>query len=408
MGAKLTLTVSRMEGASNAKCRLWRLRLFVDGKPAKSKRFHGTYGQAKAAGDEFKAAYAETMRLSGYDPDMTFTEYAERWLQRRRDSGEVQYQTLKSNEYQVRRLDRTLGDVKLSMLSRSAIVDALAAIKSGADGGSTVSGATLQNYYKTLNGVLGEAVYDEVIAANPCDNVRPPKSDTRKKKAVPFADYMRMLSTLEGIEGDARAVAVLLISLNGFRRSEVVALEWDDDLGGGIAVRSSIEESTGRKKSPKTENGVRVIPMTGRTRALLDRWKAEQASLLKANGIEQTGATPIIANGRGKRLSADSVARWWEANGRNLCGVSCTLHVLRHTFLTYLAADGNAFALKNIAGWSSISMANTYVHDDKAMNASSMQAFERRVDGTVAVQNNRNAEAREATRGNGHDVASRS
>ena len=66
MGAKLTLTVSRMEGTSNAKCRLWRLRLFVDGKPAKSKRFHGTYGQAKAAGDEFKAAYAETMRLSGY------------------------------------------------------------------------------------------------------------------------------------------------------------------------------------------------------------------------------------------------------------------------------------------------------------------------------------------------------
>lgn len=35
MENKLTLTVSRMEGTSNAKCRLWRLRLFVDGKPAK-------------------------------------------------------------------------------------------------------------------------------------------------------------------------------------------------------------------------------------------------------------------------------------------------------------------------------------------------------------------------------------
>ena len=80
--------------------------------------------------------------------------------------------------------------------------------------------------------------------------------------------------------------------------------------------------------------------------------------------------------------------------------MSCTLHGLRHTFLTYLAADGNAFAVKNIAGWSKISMADVYVHDDEEANAKSMQTFERRIGGTETVQIRRNAAQRKKTQSN--------
>ena len=215
MDGKLTLTVSRMEGTSNAKCRLWRLRLFVDGKPAKSKRFHGTYGQAKAAGDEFKAAYAETMRLSGYDPDMTFAEYAERWLQRRRDSGSFENQTIKANAAKVDGLCRVMGGLKLSEMKRADVVDALLGIKGGAIGGVELMNSTVRGYHTVLKQIMDEAVRDELILKSPVDNVKPPKSDAREKHALPFDQYTKLIDDLTSMRGDAHAVGILLIALNG-------------------------------------------------------------------------------------------------------------------------------------------------------------------------------------------------
>lgn len=379
MEKKLTLTVSRMEGTSNAKCRLWRLRLFVDGKPAKSKRFHGTYGQAKAAGDDFKAAYAETMRLSGYDPDMAFAEYAERWLQRRRDSGSFENQTIRANAAKVDGLCRVMGGVKLSEMKRADVVDALLGIKGGAIGGVELMNSTVRGYHTVLKQIMDEAVRDELILKSPVDNVKPPKSDAREKHALPFDQYTKLIDDLTSMRGDAHAVGILLIALNGLRRSEAVALEWDDDLGDGLAVFDSIENMSGEKKKTKSPSGKRIVPMTAETRRLLDEWKPMQALMLRSRGIEQTPQTPLITNIKGRRMAADTLYRWWRKFGPTMFCVDCTLHELRHTFLTYLAKDGDAFALKRIAGWSKISMADTYVHADDEADRAAMRAFEDRI-----------------------------
>lgn len=378
MEQKLTLTVSRMEGTSNAKCRLWRLRLFVDGKPAKSKRFHGTYGQAKAAGEDFKAAYAETMRLSGYDPDMTFERYARRWLQRRRDSGNFENQTLKKDEWSVSCLCRVIGGEKISELTRPKVVECLSALKNGAVSGKAIANSTLANYHKTLKSILAEAVYDELIPKSPMRDVKPPKMDSDPKEAVPFEDYMRAVEMLCDSPADPRAVGMALIALNGFRRSEVVALDWCDDLGDGLKVDESIEYATGAKKKPKSSAGERTVPMSARTRKLLDGWKAEQAGQLEALGMEQDGTTPVLTDANGNRISADSLYRWWRLRGPRDYGVSCTVHEMRHTFLTYLAKNGDTFALKRIAGWAKITMADTYVHADEQADRDAMAQLEER------------------------------
>ena len=101
--------------------------------------------------------------------------------------------------------------------------------------------------------------------------------------------------------------------------------------------------------------------------------------MLRASGIEQTPHTPIITNAKGERMAADTLYRWWKKFGPRMFGVSCTLHDLRHTFLTYLAKNGDAFALKRIAGWSKIAMADTYVHADDEADRAAMGAFERRI-----------------------------
>ncbi len=378
MGAKLTLTVSRMEGASNAKCRLWRLRLFVDGKPAKSKRFHGTYGQAKAAGDDFKAAYAETMRLSGYDPDMTFAEYAERWLQRRRDSGSFENQTIIRDERRVAGLCKVLGGIKVCEITRPRAIDALAKIKAGAVGGREIMNSTLINYHTALKQIMDEAERDELIARSPMSKVKPPKTDAEPKAALPFDRYIEIRDRLASMHDDSHAVGMALIAMTGMRRSEVVALDWKDDAGTGIRVDESVENRTGLKKKPKSPSGRRTIPMSAKARELLDSWRREQAAQLSLLGIDQTPDTPVLTNAKGERLSGEMLYVWWKARREKMFGTTCTVHEMRHTFLTYLAKGGDTFALKRIAGWSKIAMADTYVHADDEADRDAVSVMELR------------------------------
>lgn len=412
MEQKLTLTVSRMEGTSNAKCRLWRLRLFVDGKPAKSKRFHGTYSQAKAAGEDFKAEYAAQLALTGYDPDMTFERYAQRWLQRRRDSGDIENQTLIKDGRHVDGLCKVMGGEKLSALTRPSCIDFLGRIKCGAVGGKPVSGTTMVGYHTALKCILEEAAYDELVPKNPMQGVKAPKVDTEPKQALTFEDYMRTVSMLTEDPCDGRAVAVALIALNGLRRSEVVALDWCDDLGRSLRVDESVEVKTGLKKEPKTGAGSRTIPMTKDARRLLDAWKPQQAAQLAALGIEQSPSAPMLTNDKGRRVTGDSLYHWWRRNCQKRFGVSCTPHELRHTFLTYLAKSGDTFALKRIAGWSKIAMADRYVHADDEADREAVAKLEKRAErykaGTKEMQRKATkSNARQQSESATHQVAQR-
>lgn len=272
-----------------------------------------------------------------------------------------------------------LGGVKVAEMKRTDVVDALAKIKAGAVGGSDLMNSTLIGYRTVLKQIMEEAVRDELIARSPVDLVKAPKPDAREKSAPPFDCYMRLIDDLMQMRGDSHAVGILVIALNGLRRSEAVALDWEDDLGDGIAVLDPIEDMSGNKKSTKSPSGKRIVPMTANTRQVLDDWRLTQALMLRASGIEQTPHTPIITNAKGERMAADALYRRWKKFGPRMFGVSCTLHDLRHTFLTYLAKNGDAFALKRIAGWSKIAMADTYVHADDEADRAAVGAFERRI-----------------------------
>lgn len=110
----------------------------------------------------------------------------------------------------------------------------------------------------------------------------------------------------------------------------------------------------------------------------LEAWQVVQSRKLVYLGLEQTPKTPIITSSTGTRMSAQNLRRWWQSN-RETLGVYCTLHELRHTFLTMLANSGaSAQSLKSIAGWSSIEMAKVYIHDDDTANRSAVNALEAR------------------------------
>lgn len=368
--------ITRLEDKPKARCRRWRLEANDCAGKRRFRRFDGTYSQAEKAARAFAAEVAAHVSME------TFAEYSERWLDRRKSSGELAVQTLSENEVELRRLRMEFGDLPLLAIDRSRVVDGLASIKGGNNpSGRALSGTTMAKTYTTMRMVMREAQLDGLIDANPLDLVRPPKRDTPEKQALPFDQVRRALAMLESLPLDAHTVAVRLMLLAGLRRSEAVGLEWRDVRGGMVFVSRSVAERTGEVKEPKTAAGVRAVPMLPQLASSLEAWRVAQASQLSLIGIEQSPETPVVTSAVGTRMRAQNLARWWKRHMSEI-GVDCRPHELRHTFLTMLANSGaNAAALTSIAGWSSIEMAGVYVHDDMEANEAAVGLLENRFEG---------------------------
>lgn len=375
--AEVRGSVTRMEKLPRSKCRLWRLRLMRDGKALESRRFHGSYTAARDALARYRNEYELRPALG----DVTFGEYAARWLERRRRGGELAVQTLNRDENEIKRLSHAFGEMKLRDMDRQAVHDGILDIRDGTYTGRPLSGTTMNKSFNLMKQIMKQAVLDGMIEANPMDSLSAPKKDTRERKTATVDEVRRALEMLDERALDAHTMGVRLMLFAGLRRSEAVGLEWRDVADGMIRVGRSVAELTGEVKAPKSVAGFRSIPMMPQLSSALAAWKAEQARQLEFLQMPQTEETPVLTNSRGNRMPAQNMWRWWHRS-RGELGLDCSLHELRHTFLTMLGNSGASMqALKSIAGWSSIEMARIYVHDDEQANRAAVDQLTRRFEG---------------------------
>lgn len=373
---KGTGSITRLDDAPKARCRHWRLRVVHEGK-VRTRRFEGTYSQAENALDVFIVEITAENSLGS----TTFQEYAETWLALREASGELAQQTLDRDSARLRNLMRMFGAKRLGDIKRQDVQEGLQRIKNGENlSGRTLTGTTLNGIHQIFRQVMQDAVYDGYIDVNPVAMVRAPKKDTPKKQALSVEDVLRVLARLDLMPYDGHTIGVRFAILAGNRRGEIVGYEWQDIQDGCAVVRRSVSGRTGEVKDPKTENGLRTIPLLPPLAQALEEWKPRQALLLHTHGLEQTPETPVVTTEDGTRMDAGNLYRWWRNNSQRYFDVDCTLHELRHTFLTMLGNSGaTGQALKSLAGWANISMADVYVHNDEDANRRAMAGLEQRL-----------------------------
>lgn len=352
--------IVRLEKLPRSKCRKWRLKVRGNDR-IRTRTFRGTYSQATKALDEFMAEI--TQDVSTY----TFAEYAEVWLSMR-EKTDLDKSTLNGNRQQVKAACLEFGSDLISKMDRRRITEGLDNIRNGNNAsGRKLSGTYMHKIHSTLRLMFKDAYLDDLIPSNPMDRVPPPRRDTMEKKAATPEDVARMLHAMDTIGVNAHTVAVKLSVLAGLRRSEVVGLNWGHYDGSSLRISQSIRDIDGEIKPTKTRK-VRRVPVMPALAYALDEWRIQQRDVLSFLGMPQTEETPIVTSEVGTRMRAQNLERWWRRN-RDALGIDCTLHGLRHTFLTMLANSGAPIqSVKSIAGWSDISMANTYIHTDEARN----------------------------------------
>ncbi len=316
----------------------------------------------------------------------TLREYAEQWIDQRRNSRGESLRPLTRDKYRTSlrvHIYPSLGDLPLDEITR-------AVVRSWYDRLDT--GATARAHaYSTLRTILNTAVLDdELLARNPA-YIRGAGVSSGRKRLRPAS--LGELEVMVEAMPERRRLLLLLATwcalrsgeLRELRRSDIeLGRDEDGDAFGWVHVRRAVvlartgETQRGRRTAvvvgpPKTEAGVRTVSIPAmllpavREHLLRHAAPGEDGLLFPSDRDPAVHLSETTLNGRAAVIRKDgTVVRagfgWREARRR--AGRSdLTLHDLRHTGASMAGEEGASMAeLMHRLGHSTPAMAMRYQH----------------------------------------------
>lgn len=228
---------------------------------------------------------------------------------------------------------------------------------------------TINNYKRSLKGAFYMAVTDDLVRKNPFNwslsDVL--KDDTVHKEALSKEQVEKLLTFVKNDEVYQRHYNAIVVLLNtGLRISELCGLT-DNDIdfeNNYISVNHQLlkDKSGYHISEPKTESGIRKIPMIDVTRKALQEQMNSRTGIKK---ITVDGYSDFIFNtangypayGNVYAVAFSGLIKKHNKMYKDDTLPSITPHVLRHTFCTNMAfAKMNPKALQYLMGHHRIEM----------------------------------------------------
>jgi integrase len=292
------------------------------------------------------------------------------WLVRRYVAGRTDI-TLKSREqyeWAIPHIENGLGAIQLSLLDRE---DVATWISNLAEGGK-LSRRGVQICRNVLRASLREAVDEGLIPRSPAARVGLPRTVAKPERVKETEAWTaeEVDRFLDASANHRWAVAFRLGVLYGLRRSEVLALRWDDldTKAGTLRIDESLVATrTGAAWSnAKNERSRRIIPLDDETLREFARRRAAQAAERLAAGESWEDEDLIITTRVGRLVLPRSLDRALERIVADAELPRLTSHGLRHTAATHMvqgATDlGELRAIADLLGHSPEMLMNTYAH----------------------------------------------
>ncbi len=347
-----------------------------------------TEKQQQKALEKFAYEFEERVKNGKYlkGEKITLKEFCKTWM-KEHGIPNLELTTYKSYEqYLDQKILPALGHLKVSKIQpmhlqsfyNNLLEDGIR--KDGKKGGYSPS--TVKKCHAVLSSILTTAVYWQVIEANPCDRVAPPKQKaaTNNVKHFTLEQAETFLKALElpytttykahdriddtgkkyHVEAytEVRSVPEQfkvffnLALFGGLRRGELIALTWDDIDFDRKTV--SVTKSTGYAgketftKAPKNKSSIREIKIPGPVIDMLRRYKKEQQELRIALGDQWQGDNYIFIQCNGKQMNLSTPYQCFKEviNKYNETVTDpakklpdIPLHGLRHTSATLLISE---------------------------------------------------------------------
>lgn len=233
-----------------------------------------------------------------------------------------------------------------------------------------MSAKTVKNIMLNLQAALEKAVQLDMLKKNPCKYVTLPKV---KRHEVEVYDENEVEKLIKCAVGTDMELPIMLELMLGLRRGELIALRWENvDMNNNIIhiCENRVEGLNGKvvTKLPKSEAGIRDIPISPSLKSLLQKYYIKfLEKKLKYNIANKEDY--VISQKDGKPYVPYSMSKKFRVflNKNNLRHIR--LHDLRHTNASIMLQQGiSPKVAQQRLGHSDFSVTmNTYSHIMKSV-----------------------------------------
>lgn len=208
----------------------------------------------------------------------------------------------------------------------------------------TLSPKTIRNYHGFVSSVLGYAVRMGMIQHNPAQNVTLPPTERTEKECYTLEEAQTFLESLDNAPTKYRAFFVLAI-YGGFRRGELLGLEWPDLDFENCMVRirrtsQYLKERGTFTDTTKTVQSQRTLKLPAVVFDVLRKHRAAQAQERLMLGDQWHDTQRLFVNAFGEPMHPNTPYHWLQGfcqdTGQRFLGV----HQFRHLNASLLISSG--------------------------------------------------------------------
>lgn len=207
-----------------------------------------------------------------------------------------------------------------------------------------LSAKTILHHHRLISVILQTAVEWQVLFANPCDRVKPPRVEHKEARYLDEEQAARLMEVLESADIQNSTMIKLLL-YTGMRRGELCGLTWEDiDFEKSVihirrsslylADKGIFEDET---KNATSRRSIKVPADAMQALRAFRAWQRRQALQL---GDQWQASGRVFTAWNGAPIHPDTVTGWFARFIKENDLPDISLHSLRHTNATLLIAAG--------------------------------------------------------------------
>lgn len=275
-----------------------------------------------------------------------FQELAEEWFENYAKNA------LRSTTYErmlqlTHRVYPAIGHLRIDKITARQLqgfVNSLAKEGANEKTGKPLAPKTIRHNLSFISDVFSYAVRMDLVADNPCRKVTIPKGEVKEKPIYSQEEMAQLLTAISGEPTKYRAF-FFLIAYSGFRRSEMLGLEWKDvDFEHNIISVKRTSNYTSERgiytDTTKTKRSKRVLKISPYIMDILKELKAEQDEEALRLGDKWVDTDRLFVKWNGEPMNNQTPYGWLkefcEKNELPFYGI----HSFRHFAASALISAG--------------------------------------------------------------------
>lgn len=260
-----------------------------------------------------------------------------------------------------------IQDVKIKHLEDYYTYKSKGGRLDGKEGG--LSSRSIKLHSIVINQVLKDALYHNIIDANPAERAKMPKSNDTSFKGN-FYSVEQCNDLLKLFDGTVMQDMIYITFMYGLRRSELMGLKWNaiDFINNKLFIQHTVvlNETVVAKDKTKNKSSNREYPLLTEIKEILSKIKHEQEKNKKAFGNCYNDSGYVFSHEDGTTFHPSYVSHMFRKKLTKSDIPKYRWHDLRHSTASMLLAKG--WSMKDISDWlghANINVTmNTYTHID--------------------------------------------